>query len=403
MTFSPGHIRTAIAIMRANRGRTLLTMFGIIIGVASVIVIVGISQGVKRQINNQVKDYSRNVITITSKATNSTSFGLANSVAVSTLTDADYKSIAKLKDVVASVPFSIVSGVATGDHSYQDGTIIATTPNLLEVLNQPLAFGSFFNDQAGTSSFDAVLGATAASKLFNSNVPLGYGLSIRGQQFTVYGVLNQFSNSPFSNDSIYNNAIFIPQIVAKAMTHQFNPIYQILVRVNKAKNLNYVDHEIHQQLLLNHGGQNNFNVLLPSQVAGSSSVILNLMTELTIGIAVIALVVGGIGIMNVMLVSVTERMHEIGIRKAIGASNKQILNQFLVESTTVSICGGIIGIILALIADAVLRLLTNLTPVISWQIIVIALVISVLIGSIFGSLPAYRASKKEPIDALRAE
>jgi len=403
MTFSPGHIRTALAIMRANRGRTLLTMFGIIIGVASVIVIVGISQGVKQQINNQVKDYSRNVITITSKATNSTSFGLTNNVAVSTLTSQDYKKIAKLKDVVASVPFSIVSGVASADHADKSGIIIATTPNLLEVLNQPLAFGNFFNDQAGNSSFEAVLGSTAANKLFNSSTPLGYGLSIRGQQFTVYGVLNQFSNSPFSNDSIYNNAIFIPQIVAKGLTNQPNPIYQILVRVNNDKQLNYVKTEINRQLLLNHGGQDNFNIILPSQVAGSSSVILNLMTELTFGIAVIALVVGGIGIMNVMLVSVTERMHEIGIRKAIGASNRQILNQFLVESTTVSICGGIIGIILALIAEATLRLLTNLTPVISWQVIVLALVISVLIGSVFGSLPAYRASKKEPIDALRAE
>ena len=127
------------------------------------------------------------------------------------------------------------------------------------------------------------------------------------------------------------------------------------------------------------------------------------MTELTIGIAIIALFVGGVGIMNVMLVSVTERMHEIGIRKAVGASNRQILSQFLIEAITVSVSGGIIGIIVALIIDTFIKIGTSLTPALSWQIFVLSALISIVVGIIFGLVPAIRASRKEPIEALRAD
>lgn len=400
MSFSPGHVRAALVTMRANRWRSLLTMFGIIVGVASVIVIIGISQGVKDEITSQVNAYSKNVITVTSKAANVTSFGVSTVPDVSTLTNQDVNSIAKIKGVKASVPLIVLSGIAKGDNAYSSGIVIATDDKLPEVLNQSVAYGGFFSNQ-DTNSFSAVLGSSAAQHLFNQNIPLGFSFNWRNQQFVVDGVLNRFKATPFSNNTIYNDAIFIPEAAARQLSLGSNSIFQILVRVNNSSLLPAVDKQINQTLTANHGGQANFSVLLPSQVAQSNTSVLNLLTELTIGIAVISLFVGGVGIMNVMLVSVTERMHEIGIRKAIGASNRQILSQFLVESTTVSIVGGLIGIILALIADAVFRVTSSLNPSISWQVIALAALISIMIGVVFGSVPAYRASRKLPIEALR--
>ncbi len=403
MSWRTGHIHTAIVTMRVNRWRSILTMFGIIVGVASVIIIIGISQGVKANITNQVNVYSKNVITVTSKAASLSSFGVSSVPAVSTLTNQDVKSIGKIKGVKYTVPMVILSGITSGDKNYKDGVVIATNAYLPKVLNQSLAFGSFFS-ATDTNQFSAVLGYNAAQGLFNEQIPLGFSLNWRGEQFIVDGVLNNFKVTPFSNNTIYNHAIFISTKAADQMKlDSNNSIFQILVRVNNAKQLTTVDKEISNVLQQNHGGQDNFSVLMPSQVAKNNTGILNLLAELTIGIAIISLFVGGVGIMNVMLVSVTERMHEIGIRKAIGASNRQIMSQFIIEATSVSVAGGIIGIILALIVDGLLNLSTSLTPTINWQIIVISAVVSMLIGIVFGSVPAIRAAGKEPIEALRNE
>ncbi len=395
-----GHIRTALTTMRANRWRSLLTMFGIIVGVTSAIVIVSISQGVKNSITGQVNAFSKNVITVGSSNQDPTGLGLTSIPFVSTLTDQDAKAIAKIPGVQVSVPLEVMSGLPTGDKTLHHALVFATTQNLPQVLNQTMAYGSFFNDQ-DSNVFSAVLGSKAALGLFNDPIPLGYSFTWRNQQFVVDGVLNGFITTPFANDTLFNNAVFIPIGAAEQMSLNHNPVYQILVKVKSAALLPSVAKKIHTTLLKSHGGQADFSVLMPSQIAGSSTSILNLMTELTLGIAIVSLFVGGVGIMNVMLVSVTERMHEIGIRKAIGASNRQILMQFLIESTTVSIMGCVIGIILAILIIFGLRAATNLEPAMEWPVFAAAAGVSILIGIVFGSVPAIRAARKEPIEALR--
>ncbi len=400
MSINVGHIRAAVVTMRANRWRSLLTMFGIVVGVASAIVIVSIAQGVKNSITGQVNAFSKNVITVGASSQDPTGLGLTSIPFVSTLTYQDAKAIAKIPGVQVSVPLEVLSGLPTGDKTLHHGIVFATTQNLPQVLNQTLAYGAFFNDQ-DSNAFSAVLGSNAAIGLFNDPIPLGYSFTWRNQQFVVDGVLNSFETTPFANDTLFNNAVFIPVGAADQMSLYNNPVYQILVKVKKAALLPAVAKKIKTTLLNSHGGQADFSVLLPSQIAGSSTSILNLMTELTLGIAIVSLFVGGVGIMNVMLVSVTERMHEIGIRKAIGASNRQILMQFLIESTTVSIVGCMIGIVLAVLAIFSLRAATNLAPAMQWPVFAAAAVVSILIGIIFGSVPAIRAARKEPIDALR--
>ena len=188
MSWRNGHIHTSVASIRANRWVSFLTMFGIIVGVASVIVVIGISQGVKDEITNQVNSYSKNVITIDSKAVNLSSFGVSQAPAVSTLTNQDVTSLGRLHGVSASVPLMILSGVASGDKTYRDGIVIGTTQDLPKVLNQSLAFGSFF-DTNETDPFVAVLGYNASLSLFNQKIPLGFSFVWRGQQFIVDGVV----------------------------------------------------------------------------------------------------------------------------------------------------------------------------------------------------------------------
>jgi len=180
-------------------------------------------------------------------------------------------------------------------------------------------------------------------------------------------------------------------------------IYEILVKAGPAEPANTVADHINAELTKAHGSQQDFTVLKAGETLNVTSNILSLLTSLIGGIAAISLLVGGIGILNVMLVSVTERMQEIGIRKAVGATSRQIMNQFLVEATVLSLIGGIIGVIISLLINIVLRVSTSLQPSLSWRVFLLAVGVSVAVGIIFGTIPALKAARKDPIEALRNE
>lgn len=402
-----GHFKSALTTIRANRGRSFLTMFGVIVGVASVVTVVGIGEGVKHQLSKQIDQLGKNVLTIRPASLNGQQAGqslttLGSYVASGSLSEDDVHQVATAKNVQVSVPLSIVAGTPQGDNSYKNGPVLATTSNLPKVLSQSMAYGGFFaNDDVNQDV--AVLGQTAAEQLFNQDVPLGRSFTFRGQQFVVSGVFNQFAAAPFSNDIDFNKAIFIPDSAASQLVSTSPPLYEILAKVDNQNSLNTTATDITKRLLKTHGNQQDFSVLKPSQSLAASTAIFNTFTELIVGVAAISLFVGGIGIMNVMLVSVTERMHEIGVRKAVGATNRQILHQFIIEAATLSVLGAFIGIIVSLIIDVVLWITTSLSPVISWQIMILATVVAVFSGIIFGSFPAMRAARKDPIEALRSE
>jgi putative ABC transport system permease protein len=239
--------------------------------------------------------------------------------------------------------------------------------------------------------------------MFGEDVPLGQSFSFHGQTFIVRGVMNEFAKAPLSLDVDFNNAIFIPYSTAQAITNNTASIYEILAKPGAADETDAAISNIRETLNKAHGNQQDFSVLKQNQNLAVSDSVLSLLTGLVGGVAAISLLVGGIGIMNVMLVSVTERMHEIGIRKAVGATNRQILNQFIVEATLLSVFGGIIGVAISFIIDGALHALTDLAPVITWQAVIIATGVSLVIGVIFGSAPAFKAARKDPIDALRNE
>jgi len=408
--FANGHLKAGFDSVRGAKLRSFWTMLGIIIGVASVIVIVSIGEGVKQQVSGQIQHLGKDLITVRPGqlrpgAASNNDPELITGLGVSApITNKDVATIKNTKGVAATAPLTILTGASkTESTTYDEGFVIGTTPDLPGLLNQSVAYGSFItDDDAGTNV--AILGTHAADMLFeDENVPLGRTFSYHGQDFIVRGIFNSFTSTPLNEQANFNKAIFIPNDVANTLTKNAAPIYEVLAKPADTNQTTAVANRIEKQLNDTHGGRSNLQISSGNQNISESDSIVGLLTRLIAGVAAISLIVGGIGIMNVMLVSVSERTHEIGIRKAVGATNRQILDQFMIESTVLSFVGGIIGIGVAFLVEIFLRLATNLHPVITWQVVVIAAGVSFVLGVVFGTVPAFKAARRDPIEALRSQ
>ncbi len=409
--FSGTYLKLARAAIRSNKWRSLLTMFGVVIGVASVVTIVSIGEGVKHQVSEQIKQRGDDLITIlpggrikrdhNGQITNFNPLDVQGGVSFS---EADYKAVLQIPSVKPVVPFGRVVGLAkTASNEYEGAEIIAATEGVPLVLNQKLAYGSFFADNELKAN-SAVIGQRVAERLFGENVPLGKSLIIRDREFIVRGIFDKFSNgSAFVASADYDNAIFIPYKAGQETMGGTIQIYQILTRPTDAQHMDDTVAALAQALKTARAGQEDFTVLKQDENLALANNFLNVLTSMISAVAAISLVVGGIGIMNIMLVSVTERTKEIGIRKAVGATNRQILYQFLTEATVISLLGGILGVIIALLANFLLRIFTDLRPVVTWPIVIVACGIALIVGLFFGVAPALKAARKDPIDALRYE
>lgn len=405
-----GNIKMALASVRSTKWRSMLTMLGVIIGIVSVVMVVGIGEGVKREVAHQIDQFGKDLITVrpgdigksTGEVATNTDllFGLNS---LSSLNEDDLKAIQKADGVRLAAPLGIVPGTVKKDnHRLDSSLVIATNASLPKALNREVPYGDFWQPDNENENV-AVIGRHVAKTLFNDYIPLGQSFEFRGQTFIVRGMFDEFKSTPLSPASNFNNAIFIPYKVGEKLTGNNSQMYSILAKSDKPEDTASAISSINKQLLKVHGGEKDFTVLNQQQNLESSGNVLNLLTSMIAAIAAISLLVGGVGIMNIMLASVTERMHEIGVRKAIGATNRQILNQFILEAAVLSLVGGIIGIVISMIGVFALRAYTSLSPVISWQAIVIATGASLCIGIIFGSAPAIKAARKDPIEALRHE
>jgi ABC-type antimicrobial peptide transport system permease subunit len=405
-----GHFKAGLDTVRNAKLRSFWTMLGVIIGVSSVISIIAVGQGVRQQVSGQIHHMGKDLITVQpaqlhpgSDGGNSRVSLLSAAAVTATLNSKDVSTIAQTKGVGASAPLAIATGTVRGENgNYDGGFVLGTTSDLSSLLNQSVAYGGFLEaDDLGTNA--AVLGPGAAEEMFNEDVPLGRSFSFHGQDFIVRGIFNNFNSAPLDQAINFNKAIFIPYQVAQQLNNNAAPTYEVLAKPKNSDQTGQVAAAIRQALNRSHGGQSNLNVVEGSHSLSTNNNIVSLLTKLVAGVAAISLLVGGLGIMNVMWVSVAERTREIGIRKAVGASNQQILSQFMVEATILSLGGGILGIIVALLIDLSIRLLTDLQPVIHWPTVVLAAGVSFLVGVIFGSVPALKAARRDPIDALRAE
>jgi putative ABC transport system permease protein len=393
-------ILEAFTSLAANKLRTGLTMLGIVIGVAAVISMLAVGNGAQASINSQINSIGSNLIYVISGAE-----GVKN-VRPLTLADAeavgDPSQAPSVNEAAAAIQDRY--DVSSNGES-KSTTVIGVTPDYGDLTNLVLTEGEFITDSNMSSrAAVAVLGPDTAKKLFGySDGVTGESIRINGQAFRVGGVLKSKGGSGLGSQ---DDRVFIPLTTGQARL--FNrtsagEVDQIIVQASSSNLVDQAGDEISQILQMRHQspvGVMDFTVIKQQDI-------LNVASSIT-GISGISLLVGGIGIMNIMLVSVTERTREIGLRKAIGARRRDILAQFLLESATLSLIGGVIGIGLAWLISRGIALIaanagTPFTPVISWNSILLATLFSTFIGLFFGIYPANRAAALEPVEALRSE
>ncbi|GAC1370037.1 MAG: ABC transporter permease [Candidatus Saccharimonadales bacterium] len=398
------NLKMAFASLRNAKLRSFLTMLGIIIGVAAVVSILAIGAGVKQAVQDQIVGVvNANAIAVTSGKSAGKAGG-ASSLGASTLTLTDIDYLSKLDHVQAVAPMSLISGnVANGSTVSASQLLLATTPAFAGTQTLKFESGRFLNDSDKNQPV-AVLGGAAKTDLFGKDDALGKTITIRGTKFTVIGVLNSSdaAASSFSAGPSLENAVYLPIDTATKITGSAPSIVRILVQVDKTDNVNGVAAAMKSKLKAGHGGQEDFTVLTQKDILSTVDTILSLLTTFNVAIASISLLVGGIGIMNIMLVSVTERTREIGLRKAIGASSATVLSQFLIEAVVLSIIGGALGIVVAVAQATVAGKLAKITPVFTPEAIGLAVGVSAAVGIVFGITPAIKAARKRPIQALKS-
>ena len=395
----------AWASLIANKMRSILTMLGIIIGVAAVIALVSIGNGVKQDIQNSISSLGSNLLMVMPGAPRTPgvrpSQGSMKSLKVS-----DYEAISKLDGVKAASPYTANSYVTIYQSKNWTTTVSGVSSNFQDVNNWTMAEGRFISSKnVENRERVAVVGQTVVKNLFAGEDPVGKEIRVKNIPFRVIGVLNSKGNGTMGNDQ--DDTIFIPYTTAMERVEGVDYLRMVYVVANDDNGIDRLQSDIENLLRVRHSikdtNLDDFNIQNMKSIMETMEQTTGTLTLFLGAVAAISLVVGGIGIMNIMLVSVTERTREIGIRKALGATYFVIVTQFLIEAVVISLMGGLIGIVLGIGASKLIGLASGMSTVISVPTIVLSFAFSMAIGLVFGIYPARKAAKLNPIDALHYE
>ncbi|MFC5419985.1 ABC transporter permease [Bosea eneae] len=404
-------IRSALSAIGANALRSALTMLGIIIGVAAVIAMVAIGSGARERVDSQIKSLGANLAII--QAGNVTQGGVRlGAGASSTLTDEDAKAVAaEVEDVVASASVITTRAQAVYAGTNWSTTITATDLDFFTAREWGLAEGRLFEpEELRRGEIVAIIGQTVARNLFGDSDPLGQMFRIRNVPFKVIGVMAGKGQSALGQDQ--DDVIFVPldtgrrRIVGRNYARD-RSVQTIMVKFASEQAINPGIEQtralLRQRHRLTEDQEDDFIVRNLTEIANTATAAASTLSWLLAAVAGVSLLVGGIGIMNIMLVSVTERTREIGLRLAVGARQRDVLSQFLIEATTLATIGGAVGIALGVGAATAIARFAGWPFVISPQTILVAVGVSGLIGVFFGFYPARQAARLDPIEALRRE
>jgi len=404
-------LRTGLSAVRAHRLRSILTMVGVLIGIAAVILTVGLGEGAQAQVKSKINSLGSNLLIVAPGSTTSTSgvrggFGSASTL---TMRDADaLSSTVAAPDIAAVAPVSQRSETLTASTSNWTTTVVGTQPSWLQVRARTVTQGRFINQADVTShAAVAVLASTTATELFGAADPVGQTVSINSVPLNVVGVLNTAGSSAVANE---DDQAVVP--ITTAADRLFggatrSSVQDIYLEARSSSTLSAAYQEANSELLSLHGATTptaaDFTIASQQSILSTATSVDKTLTVLLAGIAAISLLVGGIGVMNIMLVSVTERIREIGLRKALGATPRVIRRQFLVEASVLGLAGGLLGAAVGLLGAALLPHLISQQIAVSPSATAGAIVVAVGIGIVFGVYPASRAARLAPIDALRSE
>ena len=384
--------------LQNNKVRSFLTMLGVIIGVAAVITMTSLGEGAKKQVTDRIKAMGANLLMVSpGRWGRGGGFGSANS-----LTNDLIPVIRDCSIYIADIAPEVRARklVKAGENSLET-SIVGCTPSYQSIRNYKVAAGRFFTpEELQGKRRVAVIGSYIVSELFPGINPIGMELKIDRVRMEIIGVLEEKGQSGFANS---DDLILIPLTTAQQRITGNKSLSSISIQVQKEEYMDYVHEQVYNALLAELKDEEKFHINNMAEMLSTAQDMTKTFTLLLAGIAAVSLLVGGIGIMNIMLVSVTERIKEIGIRKAIGAQKEEILAMFLIEAVVLSLTGGVIGIIFGWSLSAVIAELWGWTTVVSASSVLTSFVFSLMVGLFFGVYPAYKAAQLNPIEALRHE
>ncbi len=407
-------LNTALRALTVNRSRSVLTILGIVIGITAIILVLSIGQGAQGLIMQEIQGVGpRNISIVPGRNVNSPS-AIAASFLTNSLTINDLKALQQKINVPTLSAISPVETtifpVSAGSQTYQ-ATIDGVAPSMQQIINISLTQGYFFtNSDVTDASHVAVIGHKVETNLFGNQSALGKRIMFDNQTFVVVGVVGANGSSVFTNP---DQTVFIPWSTMQNYILGIKYFHRIIAEADSVQNINRTVNDITLTLRSDHNitdpTKDDFTIQTQVNLANTVSIITTALTLLLTGVTGISLIVGGVGIMNIMLVSVTERTREIGLRKALGATDRAILMQFLLEAVLLTGIGGIIGIALGTFFSAIIAIAIVHFSGLNWQFsfpymgAVIGIVVSAVIGLVFGIYPARQAARKSPMEALRYE
>ncbi len=398
--------RLARASIKENRGRSIITCIGIAVGVASIILTFSLTGSVENLVHTQIDDIGNDLIVVRPASSKDIVTNVieeltaTTSYSHSTLVSSDVDLIKSVDGVVAAAPIALSTNtVSAHKNSLPSVDILATTPDFINLEPLTLRYGSFFTDQ--TASNAVVLGHTLSLELFNTiGNTVGETVTIMGRKFMVLGVLSEVGKSITFDNVDFDRALIMSTTAFSSFAGS-PVIQQINVKAATPDILPTVSGRITTSLQSAKVGDENFSVAYGEDITHPATSLFSIISWMLTLVAVISLVIGGIGIMNIMLVSVAERTREIGIRKAVGASARNILTQFLLESLILSFTGGVFGLLLGYLVAFLFSLVVPVPPFFDWDVLFLPFITTVIIGTVFGIYPALKAATKNPIDSLK--
>ncbi|OGY37347.1 MAG: hypothetical protein A3E36_02850 [Candidatus Andersenbacteria bacterium RIFCSPHIGHO2_12_FULL_45_11b] len=408
-------IKTSIRALKANWGRSLLTILGIVIGVMAIVLVIALGQGAQKLILNQVQSIGANTIILRPGRQPTQPTDAAETLLSDSLKQRDVDALLKpvnVPDLQTADPAVLVPGVISYQNSVYRATVLGWTPNALgEVFNVYPDQGSFFSqDDVKTYAKVIVIGSKVKQELFGDSDALGQFVTVHGQKLQVVGILpSKGQVTAFNVDDIG----LLPYSTAQKTLLGIDYFHEIFLRAKPDADVDQVAADITATLRETHNitdpSKDDFFVVTQKTIVATVSTVTQVLTIFLVAIASISLMVGGIGIMNIMLVSVTERTQEIGLRKAVGATNENILLQFMIEALILTFAGGVLGTSIAITISALVSTIAQTYFALDWPFtlplgaIALGVGVSTAIGLIFGLYPARKAAAKDPIEALRFE